>query len=233
MWGEGYDFAPLYTPSSGDMVGGLPVGIQTRGAQDAPYWPVQSTWTYKEIWVHPPGRWLWLLSSLAGPAIAEGLADGPVTFKDLKTGEETTAWPDASTQHFRIALPEGRYGIRSKKEEQNRDFLPGGSYNIDLRPGKSAQFDVKAQTSVKGEVTIRIQVHGTGSHHFTFRTDNLTLSKNQKEITLETGKREEVELHASVSATDTPWVAVIIPDDDLTQRKELTGTAYPPARLPF
>ena len=31
MWGEGYDYTPLDTPSSGDMVGGLPVGIQSRG----------------------------------------------------------------------------------------------------------------------------------------------------------------------------------------------------------
>ncbi|MFT3701154.1 MAG: hypothetical protein QM802_02230 [Agriterribacter sp.] len=37
MWGEGYDFAPLYTPSSGDMVGALPVGIQTKGEADVPY----------------------------------------------------------------------------------------------------------------------------------------------------------------------------------------------------
>ena len=32
MYGEGYDFAPQYTPSSGNMVGSLPVGIQTRRA---------------------------------------------------------------------------------------------------------------------------------------------------------------------------------------------------------
>jgi hypothetical protein len=30
MWGEGYDFTPLYSPSSGEIVGSLPVGIQTR-----------------------------------------------------------------------------------------------------------------------------------------------------------------------------------------------------------
>jgi len=53
MYGEGYDFPPLYTPSSGDIVGALPVGIQTRAERDIPYWPVQSTWTYKEVWVHP------------------------------------------------------------------------------------------------------------------------------------------------------------------------------------
>src|SRR5882762_5018996 len=29
MWGEGFDFTPLYSPSSGELVGALPVGIQS------------------------------------------------------------------------------------------------------------------------------------------------------------------------------------------------------------
>jgi hypothetical protein len=95
MWGEGYDFAPLYTPSSGDMVGALPVGIQSRGEDDAPYWPVQNTWTYKEIWVHPVARWVSLLKDIAGPALVEGQSDDPVIFKDI-TGQEVAVTPDPS-----------------------------------------------------------------------------------------------------------------------------------------
>jgi hypothetical protein len=36
MWGEGYDYAPQYSAMSGDLVGSLPVGIQTRGDRDIP-----------------------------------------------------------------------------------------------------------------------------------------------------------------------------------------------------
>jgi hypothetical protein len=66
-YGEGYDFPPLYTPSSGDIVGALPVGIQTRAENDIPYWPVQSTWTYKEVWVHPVSQWIGIISDLLRP----------------------------------------------------------------------------------------------------------------------------------------------------------------------
>ena len=50
MYGEGYDWTPLYSVRSGQMVGALPVGIETRGMDDAPYWPTQICWTYKEVW---------------------------------------------------------------------------------------------------------------------------------------------------------------------------------------
>ena len=39
--------------SSGDFVGSLPVGMQSRGVTDLPYWPSQNMYVYKEVWVHP------------------------------------------------------------------------------------------------------------------------------------------------------------------------------------
>jgi hypothetical protein len=68
MYGEGHDYMPQYTAMSGDMVGSLPVGIQTRANEDLPYWPAANCYNYGEVWVHPPGRWLWLMCDLYGPA---------------------------------------------------------------------------------------------------------------------------------------------------------------------
>ena len=62
MYGEGYDWAQQYSVSSGDFVGSLPVGMQSRGETDLPYWPSQNTYVYKEVWVHSASRWLWLMS---------------------------------------------------------------------------------------------------------------------------------------------------------------------------
>lgn len=64
MYGEGYDWTQQYSVSSGDFVGSLPVGMKTRGNRDVPYWPPQNMYTYKEVWVHPPARWLWLMEDL-------------------------------------------------------------------------------------------------------------------------------------------------------------------------
>ncbi len=64
MYGAGHDFAPQYTSMSGDIVGSLPVGIETRGNLDVPYWPVQNCYTYKEVWVHPASRWIAIVADL-------------------------------------------------------------------------------------------------------------------------------------------------------------------------
>ncbi|MGQ0814497.1 MAG: glycoside hydrolase family 9 protein [Gemmatimonadota bacterium] len=64
MYGEGYDWAQQYSVSSGDFVGSLPVGMQSRGVTDLPYWPSQNMYVYKEVWVHSASRWLWLVADL-------------------------------------------------------------------------------------------------------------------------------------------------------------------------
>ena len=64
MYGEGYDWAQQYSVSSGDFVGSLPVGMQSRDITDLPYWPSQNMYVYKEVWIHPSARWLWLMSDL-------------------------------------------------------------------------------------------------------------------------------------------------------------------------
>ncbi|MEX1029068.1 MAG: glycoside hydrolase family 9 protein [Paenibacillaceae bacterium] len=64
MYGEGYDYTPQYTATSGNITGSLPVGIQTNVNRDVPYWPAQNCYNYKEVWVHPSSRWLWLMDDL-------------------------------------------------------------------------------------------------------------------------------------------------------------------------
>ena len=64
IYGDGYDYPPLYGAFSGDVVGAVPVGIQTFENDDEPYWPMQSNCTYKEIWVHTTARMMWLVAEL-------------------------------------------------------------------------------------------------------------------------------------------------------------------------
>jgi hypothetical protein len=68
LYGEGYDWAQQYSVSSGDFVGSLPVGMQSRGDTDLPYWPSQNMYVSKEVWVHSASRWLWLMADLVAPS---------------------------------------------------------------------------------------------------------------------------------------------------------------------
>ena len=62
MYGEGYRFAAQFSRASGNLVGGLTVGVQTHFNRDEPYWPTEIGYTWKEIYVHSSTRWLMLIS---------------------------------------------------------------------------------------------------------------------------------------------------------------------------
>ena len=64
MYGEGYNYHPLYVAFSPQMVGALPVGIMTYGEADLPYWPMMTQAVYKEIWGHTTGKYLWVLADI-------------------------------------------------------------------------------------------------------------------------------------------------------------------------
>lgn len=58
MVGAGDRFPHLYSVSSGQIAGSLPVGIETADNEDIPYWPSFNNATYKEVWVGLAGKWL-------------------------------------------------------------------------------------------------------------------------------------------------------------------------------
>lgn len=64
VYGEGYDYAQQYSVQTGEMIGEMPVGIQTFENEDDPYWPQFTNATYKEVWVGLAGKWMDLLVDL-------------------------------------------------------------------------------------------------------------------------------------------------------------------------
>lgn len=64
IYGDGYDYPPLYGAYAGDVAGAVPVGIETFENDDEPYMPMQVNATYKEIWTHTTGSLIWLLAML-------------------------------------------------------------------------------------------------------------------------------------------------------------------------
>jgi hypothetical protein len=229
MYGEGYDWTPLYSVRSGPMVGALPVGIETKGMDDAPYWPTQICWTYKEVWTQPVGQWIWLMQDIAVPATVRGTANPAshqlVEFREQGSGQVIATRPGLIDGAFSLHLPEGHYDVRQGSAHTNLTVLPGGSYSIDLRPGHFLDFKVSFQDLGQGEILVRVSAEGAGPHVFSIRSDNLLLrDQGSVKIDLTPGKAQQTAWHAHVLAADTPWVAVVIPDDALAERREITGT---------
>jgi hypothetical protein len=210
------------------MVGALPVGIETKGDSDAPYWPTQICWTYKEVWSQPAGEWIWLMSDLNGPAVVHGItgsdSHGPIEFRDEHSGITRSVAPRGNA--FRILLPQGHYTVRQGTARTSLTALSSGNYQIDLRREKAVDYSVTTETEASGDVALRITARGTGRHTFSLRVDNLELKESpQQTATLTAEKADNVTWHAHVLSLDTPWVAVVIADNALADRREVTGTA--------
>lgn len=121
MYGEGHDYAPQYTAMSGDMVGSLPVGIQTHFERDAPYWPADNCYNYKEVWVHPSSRWLWLMCDLYEP-VAQQDQDFIVSKQMRPDGSvHITA---KNTGHRDIQFEIRTWNLEMPQEESKTDALP-------------------------------------------------------------------------------------------------------------
>jgi len=228
MVGEGHDFTPLYAPLFGDVVGSLPVGFQTRGDRDIPYWPVQSTWTYKEVWIHPVARWIWLMRDLAGPALVEGHANGPIEFIGDGGQPAGVQRVNPADGHFRVLLPEGRYTVRCGGHEQTHVFLPAGSYRLDLRADQAFVYSLTKSSLASGEVRIQVSATGAGAHRFTIRTDNLKLDATVRDVVLTPGRASTTEWHGTIQSPKTPWMAVVIADGNPANRREVMGAAWEP-----
>ena len=158
MYGEGYDWAQQYSVSSGDFVGSLPVGMQSRGDTDLPYWPSQNMYVYKEVWVHPVARWLWLMADLL---------DAP------------------------------------------RDSI-----------SDAVSFSTQTIGAPNGDVVVRLTATGQGTHTFAVRAENLTVERPSRSVTLQPGRPMTVEWRARRVARDLPWAAVVIPNADVSRRRE-------------
>jgi hypothetical protein len=232
MYGEGYDWTPLYSVRSGQMVGALPVGIETKGFDDAPYWPNQICWTYKEVWTQPVGQWIWLMQDVALPSTIRGTIDGatrePVEFREQTSGQVITATVSPNDGEFSIHLPQGHYDVRRGSAHTTITALPSEGYYLDLRHDHILDFNVSYESLGHNDIIVRASMAGVGNHTFAIRSENLALREPAvQRVDLTAGKPSEILWHARVFSTETPWVALVIPDGVTSERREVTGAELP------
>lgn len=153
-------------------------------------------------------------SGLAGGGQAEGL---------VPASPASSVKADAGGA-FRAFLPEGNYVVRAGGEQTSVTLLPGGAYSLDLRPGQALDFRVTQETSASGETTIRLTARGSGRHTFVLRTDNLIVDPAEKEVVLQPGKPASVMWKGHANNANAPWLAVVIPDENMELRREVLNT---------
>lgn len=60
IYGVGSNYCRQYGVLCGECVGEIPVGIETYGNEDVPYWPQNNNATFREVWIGAASRWLLL-----------------------------------------------------------------------------------------------------------------------------------------------------------------------------
>jgi hypothetical protein len=224
MYGEGYDFQPLFAYCGRDITGGLPVGMDSRN--DSPYWPAENRATYKEMWVVPVSRMLFSLASMAMPAQISGVAAAATELRETRTGTVVRLAPGKFTR----TLVPGEYTITSGKTVSHLSLLAGGHYDI-ANIHHPINMVLTTLPSTRGEARIAARLTGSGNHKIELRAFNGTVEDSFSNVTLTPEQEQTVTWNLKVSIADKPWAIVVVPDNNMTARQELSGTLHELAQI--
>lgn len=83
--------------------------------------------------------------------------------------------------------------------------------------------DVKltARADKSGRITIKADVTGTGNHKFSILASNISVSETGKDLNID--KVKEISWQGRIINQNEPWVVLIVADDNIENRFELTG----------
>jgi hypothetical protein len=228
MYGEGHNFAPLFVYCLKDVVGALPVGMDSMSG-DRPYWPGANTEaTYKEVWVEPVSRFLGTVACCGLPALVQGEAAARVKsleFYEQRTGARRTidVNPDGS---FRALLEGGQWLISGGGGQWSlRRVVAGQVVRLKCDPQRSVMLEPLA-TDIDREaktVEIAMMAQGSGDHELSLRTFNGRATEAVKQISLGNSGAVSVRWTVRVDRPDLPWVVTVMADDDPAPQGELHG----------
>lgn len=216
MVGEGYDFVQHYAVQPGQSAGSLTVGMESLEANDAPYWPQVNTATYKEVWICPAARWVWAMADSFLPGLVYGCVkpgQGEISWTHRTTGKRYSAKPDPISGQYRMELPSGRYTMAYGGSSRPLTVVNHGKYRLD---GELYRLTHRMEHRGR-QVTIAIELAGRDSLTVQLRESGLLGLPEQ--VTPKAGKA----LHLSAEQTeeDRPFVVLLIPEGNMTDRQEL------------
>ena len=224
MYGEGYDFQPHFAYCQRNMVGALPVGIDSRQG-DAPHWSATNTATYKEIWVVPVSRLLLGLASVAMPARVTGSAPQGAAFRETRT-RNTVRVPAGN---FAVNLAPGEYSIDYGGAVKRMSFLAGARYRLPLEGRHAVDVELSSRRLGPEEVEIGAVVRGTGAHRIELRTFGGAINAADAMVDLGAGREQRLTWKLALESREQAWAVVAIPDGNMSGKTEIFGAPPEPA----
>jgi len=219
MYGEGYDYHPLFTVLYPNIVGAFAVGMDSL-RNDSPYWPNSALFPTKEIWIVPCARALLNLAYAGMPTLVTGTAKTTTSFHEMRTGKTTRV----EAGQFDLTLPPGDYTVTFGKIAKRITFVDGANYELYLDPTNTIELELTAKTSSKSTVEISGRVSGAGVHKVELRAFNGSLKTAVTDVRLVPGREQLLHWELQVTDPEKPWVVVAVPDSKIQEKNELFGT---------
>ena len=227
MYGEGYDYCPLFSASSGNIVGALPVGMDCM-ANDEPHWYSRNHMTTKEVWVVPTSRFIWSMAYVGTPSLLKGRIESRsrnnITILNKRTQMTEIIQPNNDGFFSTIVQP-GEYCIKTGDISRDIVLLNGCNYTLNLNTEHyfTSELSVDSNSNEKNIVGIKLELKGKGKHKYKVLLNNCTSSVTEQSIELISNNSNVIEWKISVTNPSKPWIAVVIPNDDINQKIEVTG----------
>ncbi len=217
LYGVGYDYWQNFTCNNINFVGGLGLGMNSYEA-DAPAWPNNAVFPYKEQWSYSSGRMIINLAHIATPARIQGKAASAIELREVRTGHSERIAAGA----FDLVLPPGSYLAVCQEFEWNLDLLGGRTYQLSFDPASAVKLQLDA-SEADGVVTVHAKLYGMGVHQIELKLFNLAGGETSKQVSLTKGKEMDLLWSLQVIDRNKPWIAVAIPASAPDCRKEVFG----------
>jgi hypothetical protein len=139
MYGVGYDFAPHFATRLKNLVGALPVGMDSWSG-DKPHWSATNEATFKEIWVEPVSRFLGAVAIYA--AYDQDLSPKAIENPEIKTN---TIQSENGIVDITVTLTgKGKHDIQIRTFNAESDFK---NKQVDLEAGVPAIISMKLKVT--------------------------------------------------------------------------------------
>ncbi len=219
MYGVGYDYQQLLVIALPNIVGSVPVGMNSL-YNDAPYWPSNTIYPHKEIWIMPTGRMTYSLALAGAPARVSGASTDGVLFREERTGNAIKF----EAGSFEKSIPAGEYEISYSGFKKRVSMVGGERYRLMLDPKNTIEFELSSTPCREGKVTVQARVNGTGDHTVELRIFNGSTKNRKRNVRLVSGSIQTISWDVTIENSDTPWVVVAVPDGNIDGCKELFNT---------
>lgn len=217
IYGVGYDYWDNFTVSLTNFVGGMGMGMNSY-SQDAPAWPNNAVFPYKEQWVYSANRLALSLAYTSAQARLDGVATEAVDLVEVRT---QTRWRIPEGQ-FKRVLPPGEYRAQCGSSSWNFDLSPGSRRKLRFDPANALQLTVSWRDESANSVRLTALANGLGKHRVKLLLFNCRTASSDLTIHL-TGASSAFDWVLEVIEPDRPWVALLVPDSSNGLRVEAFG----------